>query len=75
MKIDFDKLIIDSGEKITKIGLAREMTEAGIFKSVRSAENMIQFHQSGKAKSCDYELLQYLMKRFNKNLLEIIDIN
>lgn len=75
MKIDFNKLIQNSPDKPTKKQLAREMTSEGLFKTVRSAEMMIQFHQSGKAKGCDYALLQYLMKRFNCKGSDIIQWN
>jgi hypothetical protein len=73
MKIDFLKLITDSGEKLTKAELAREMVAKGIFKNQTSAYNMIQFHERGEAKSIDYELLQYLMERFNLTANEIIN--
>lgn len=72
MRIDFTKLIKDSGEKLTKRKLAEEMFHAGIFKSKKSAINMIQYHQSGKAKSCDYALICYLVKRFNRKGTEIL---
>jgi len=72
MKIDFQKIIMDSGQPITKAQLAREMVAEGIFKNQVSAYNMIQFHERGEAKSIDYELLQYLMKRFNLTSNQII---
>jgi len=65
MKIDFKQIIKDSGEHISQRGLAKEMTEAGIFKTLPSAYSMMYYHQSGKAKSCDYELLKFLVRRFN----------
>jgi len=72
MKINFTKLIQESDEKLMKIHLAKEMYENGLFKSIKSAENMIQYHQSGHAKSCDWELLKYLSMRFNKKAADII---
>jgi hypothetical protein len=72
MKIDFKKLIEESGEKLTQVRLAREMFSKGIFNSERSAINMIQYHQTGKAKSCDYALLKYLVERFNRKGSEIL---
>ena len=73
MKIDFTKLIAESGEKLTKIQLAREMTAEGLFKNVRSAEMMIQYHQSGRAKSCDWVLLKYLCRRFKRKGADVIN--
>lgn len=73
MRVDFDKLIKESGEKFSKRQLAREMFEEGLFKSVRSAEMTIQYHIHGRAKSCDWELLKYLIKRFKRKGSEIIE--
>ena len=75
MRIDFEKLIQESGEKITKLSLAKEMFKAGLFKSQKSAINMINYHQNGKAKSVDLLLLKYLIVRFNKTAQEIINWN
>lgn len=72
MKIDFQKLITQSGKPLTKAQLAREMVAEGIFKNQVSAYNMIQFHERGEAKSIDYELLQYLMNRFELTANDII---
>jgi hypothetical protein len=72
MKIDFQKIITNSGKPLTKAQLARELVAQGIFKNQVSAYNMIQFHETGKAKSIDYELLQYLMDRFNLTASQII---
>ena len=72
MKINFQKLIAESGESLTKAQLAREMVAKGIFKNQVSAYNMIQFHERGEAKSIDYELLQFLMKRFKLTINQII---
>ena len=72
MRIDFEKLIKDSGEKLTKYKLAGEMADAGLFKNRKSAYDMILYHCSGKSKSCDWELLKYLIQRFNKTGCEII---
>jgi len=72
MKIDFLKLIKDSGEKMTKLSLAQEMFDEGLFKSRKSAINMISYYQDEKAKGCDWSLLKYLCKRFNKKGSEII---
>jgi hypothetical protein len=72
MKIDFQKIITESGQPLTKAQLARDMVAQGIFKNQVSAYNMIQFHERGEAKSIDYELLQYLMKRFKLTPNQII---
>ena len=72
MKIDFNKLLKESGENLSKRKLAIEMTNAGLFKNLRSAENMIQYHQKGQMKSVDWALLVFLAQRFNKTGCEII---
>ena len=72
MRINFEKLIKDSGEDITVSDLAREMASEGVFKNAKSAYDMIHFHIAGKAKGCDWELLKYLCARFNKKGAEII---
>ena len=71
MRIKFDELI--KGEKMTKLSLADEMFQKGLFKSRKSAINMINYHINGKAKSADWELLKYLCARFNKQGAEIIE--
>ena len=73
MKIDFRKIIQESGEELTQTALAKEMVEKGLFDNTHSAINMMQYHQSGKAKSCDYVLLLYLMERFNKKASDILN--
>ncbi len=73
MKIAFERLIKESGEKLTKKRLASEMAEKGLFKSLRSAENTIQLHLRGKPKSCNWELLKYLCERFDRKGNEVID--
>ena len=72
MKIDFQKIITQSGKPLTKAQLAREMVAEGIFKNQVSAYNMMQYHERGEAKSIDYELLQYLMKKFNLTANQIL---
>jgi hypothetical protein len=72
MKIDFDRIIKNSGEKISKRNLAEEMYQAGVFKSVISGINMMNYHERGEAKSIDYELLGFLMERFDLTKDEII---
>ena len=58
MRIDFEKLIKDSGEKLTKYKLAGEMADAGLFKNRKSAYDMILYNNAGKAKSLDIELIK-----------------
>jgi len=53
--------------------LARELYKAGKFKSVLSARTCMQYNSTGKNKSIDYELLEYLKKRFNKTTDQIIN--
>jgi DNA-binding Xre family transcriptional regulator len=76
MKIDVKRVLKDhfeaTGEYITQKSLADEMVKAGIFKNVHSAQNMIQYNISGKAKSLDVDILEFLCKRFNKTLIDII---
>ena len=72
MKIDFQKIITSSGKPLTKAQLAREMVAKGIFKNQVSAYNMMQYHERGEAKSIDYELLQYLMNRFDLTINQIL---
>lgn len=75
MKIDFKLLIAESGEKLTQTALAKEMVEQGLFDNTHSAINMMQYHSTGKAKSCDYALLKYLVARFNRKGSEILTWN
>ena len=73
MKINFQRIITNSGEPLTKAQLAREMVKAGIFKNQISAYAMMQYNERGDAKSLDYELLTYLMRRFNLTASQIIE--
>ena len=73
MKINFQKIITNSGQPLTKAQLAREMVAKGIFKNQVSAYNMIQFHERGEAKSIDYELLEFLKTRFNLTETQILN--
>lgn len=85
MKIDFNKLIHEyntekgkipgispRSECLTKSDLAREMVEAGIHISFKSALNMINYHQKGTAKSADFLMLRFLMDKFNKTIDKIL---
>jgi len=85
MKIDFNTLIHEYNtekgkipgisplsECLTKSDLAREMVEAAIHISFKSALNMIHYHQKGTAKSADFKMLDFLMKKFNKPVNEIL---
>lgn len=62
-----------TGEKISMNQLAREMTSAGLFRSFASARGMIYYNISGKAKSLDIEMIEFLKKRFNLTTCEIIE--
>lgn len=72
MKLDIKKLIEDSGENLTQSALAQEMVDAGIFKTKRSAVNMIQYHNKGNSKSVDWSLLKFLCSRFHVKGSEVI---
>jgi len=54
-----------TGEYVTQSSLAREMVKAGIFKNLHSAQNMIQYNITGKAKSLDIPILEFLINRFS----------
>ena len=85
MKIEFNTLIHEynqergktkglspNSECLTKADLARELVDQGILKSFKSALNMIHYHQNGVAKSADYQMLQFLMQKFNKPIEQIL---
>lgn len=72
MKIDFQRIITNSGQSLTKAQLARDMVAEGIFKNQVSAYQMIQYNERGDAKSIDLSLLEYLMKRFNLTIDQIV---
>jgi hypothetical protein len=77
MKIAIKELLKEhydsTGEYITQRMLAEEMTKEGIFKSIHSAQNMIQYNITGKARSLfNIAMLKYLCKRFNKTLIDIV---
>jgi len=73
MRINFTKLISESGEKLTKVQLAREMAAAGLFKNTRSAEITIQDIEHGRAKGIKWDLIRFLAARFNRPGSEIIE--
>jgi hypothetical protein len=52
--------------------VAEEMNTEGIYGSFLSARNMIQNFQRGKIKSYPFNLLQFLIKRFEINIDDII---
>jgi len=77
MQIDFRNLIEEWNQKnpmdkTNQSKLAREMVANGILKTEHSAKNMIQYHQNGKAKSVDFEMLIFLCNKFKKEVNEII---
>jgi DNA-binding Xre family transcriptional regulator len=76
MKIAIKELLLKhyraTGEYVTIAQLAREMVDAGISKNLHSAQNMAQYNISGKAKSLDVALLEFLCKRFKVTVNEII---
>jgi hypothetical protein len=72
MKLQLEKLIKESGENLTVSKLANEMAKAGLFKNRKSAYDMLRYHIQGKNKSFDILLLEYLCKRFDKKINEIL---
>lgn len=73
MQINFRKIIEQSGEKLSLRQLAKEMTDKGLFKNLNSAYSMLMYHQSGKAKSVDFLMLEYLKERFNLTETQILN--
>ena len=77
MQIDFKKLIeewnvLNPLNKTNQAKLAREMVSCDIFKTEHSAINMLQYHQNGKAKSVDFEMLIFLCGKFKKEINEML---
>lgn len=62
----------EKGEYITINMLAEEMTNKGMFKNLHSAKNMLYYNKNGKAKSLDIAMLEFLCKRFDKTIDELI---
>ena len=73
LKIDFKRIIMMSGENISQASLAREMVKAGCFKNEKTAITCIQYHSSGKMKSVDYGLLEFLKRRFHLTESQILN--
>ena len=77
MKVNIRKLLLEyndanPSDKLTQRKLALEMVAAGKYKNEASARNMLQYHSRGDAKSVDYEMLEFLKKKFNKSTNEIL---
>ena len=77
MQIDFRQLITDWNadhpmDKTNQSKLARDLVANGILKTEHSAINMLQYHQNGKAKSVDFEMLIFLCGKFKKEINEIL---
>lgn len=64
-----------TGEYVTQVQLAREMVKAGVYKNQHSAQNMLQYNISGKAKSLDVGLLNFLSVRFGITINDMIRWN
>ena len=62
-----------TGEVVSQSQLAREMTSEGLFCSFASARGMIYYNTSGKAKSLDIEMIEFLKRRFNLTTCEVIE--
>lgn len=61
-----------TGEYITQKMLAEELVKSGKFKNIHCAQNMIQYNINGSARGLDIDILKFLMKRFKKELNELI---
>jgi len=78
MMIDFKQLIEDYNKGRRKIDLlsqaklAREMVAAGVIGTEKSACNLIQYQQNGKARSIDFAMLNFLCRKFDKKPNDII---
>jgi len=62
-----------TGETVSQNQLAREMTTEGLFRNFASARGMIYYNTSGRAKSLDIEMIEFLKRRFNLTTCEVIE--
>jgi len=62
-----------TGERVSLNQIAREMTAEGLFCSFASARGMIYYNTSGKAKSLDIEMIEFLKRRFNLTTSQVIE--
>ena len=62
-----------TGEVVSQGQLAREMTAEGLFLNFASARGMIYYNTSGKAKSLDIEMIEFLKRRFNLTTSQVIE--
>lgn len=76
MRIAIKEILADhrlkTGEKLSQDALAREMVAKGIFSSFWSARNTIQYNINGSAKSLDIPMIEFLQKRFDLTIDQII---
>ena len=73
MKINFTRLIQESGRRMTKKKIAKALMDADFCSSVQSGEQMIQNLENGKAKSIKFDLIKFLAEYFHctgKNIIE-----
>ena len=68
--INFKELL--NGTGMSQAEFARELVAHGFYKNFKSAITTINYFNAGTVKSIDMELLEYLMKRFDKTLCEIV---
>jgi hypothetical protein len=77
MKISIKAILeahkLRTGENVSQNQLAREMTAKGLFRSFASARGMIFYNTSGKAKSLDIEMIEFLKRRFNLTTSQVIE--
>ena len=75
MTINFDKLLAEyrtnTGKRMTKKDLAKAIEKRGIY-TARQAENLIQYHRSGKAEGRDVTLLYFLSELFKVSIDDIL---
>ena len=75
MTLLLDELIAEhnakTGAKMTRYKLARELYDAGLYRSHQSAINALNYVTSGKPKGLDFAIEIYLCDRFGKPRPEI----
>lgn len=70
MQIEIKKVLQAHG--LSQADFARELVEAGIFKTFNSAKTCLQYHINGKYKSIDDGIARYMCMRFGLKLDDFI---
>ena len=68
--INFRELLDGSG--MSQADLARELTAHGFYRNFKSAITSMNNYNAGTMKTINSDLVNYLMKRFDKTLCELI---